>query len=76
MTQKQKNSDVRISGYDPIIHYIYYGYKEGRNPDPTFDGDYYLGTHRDVKTSNLNPLVHYSLYGLKEERITHNEVND
>ena len=54
----KNNSDVRISGIDPIIHYIYHGYKEGRKPDPTFDGDYYLEIHYDVKTSNINPLVH------------------
>ena len=72
----KNNSDVRISGKDPIIHFIYHGYNEGRKPDPTFDGDYYLKTHSDVKTSNLNPLVHYSLYGINEERITHNEAND
>ena len=72
----KNNSDVRISGKDPIIHYIYHGYKEGRKPNPTFDGDYYLKIHSDVKTSNLNPLVHYSIYGLNEERITHNQVND
>jgi hypothetical protein len=64
----KNNSDVRASGMDPILHYIYHGYKEGRKPDPMFDGDYYLEIHRDVKSSNLNPLVHYSLYGLNEER--------
>ena len=72
----KNNSDVRESGMDPILHYIYHGYKEGRNPDPLFDGEYYLETHSDVKSSNLNPLVHYSLYGLNEERKAHNQVND
>ena len=63
------NSDVRLSGMDPLLHYIYYGFKEGRNPNPDFDGNYYLETYSDVKNSNLNPLIHYSLYGKYEGRL-------
>ena len=64
------NKNVRLSGMDPILHYIYHGYKEGRNPNPTFDNDYYLKMNKDVKSSNLNPLVHFALYGMKEGRKT------
>lgn len=64
-----KNSDdVRLSGVDPIIHYLYHGYKEGRNPSSKFDGNYYLNHCSDVENSDLNPLVHYCLYGMKEGR--------
>ena len=62
------NPDVKLTGQDPIIHYIYHGFNEGRKPNPTFDGEYYLETHSDVKNSNLNPLVHYGLYGINEKR--------
>lgn len=62
----KNNPDVRLSGDDPIMHYIYYGYKEGRNPSPDFDGDYYQKNYSDL--SGLNPLVHYCLYGIKEDR--------
>ena len=62
------NPDVKLTGEDPIIHYIYHGFNEGRKPNPTFDGEYYLETHSDVKNSNLNPLVHYGLYGINEKR--------
>ena len=64
-----KNPDVKLTGQDPIIHYIYYGSNEGRKPNPEFDGKNYLESHKDVKKSNINPLVHYSLYGMKEKRI-------
>jgi GT2 family glycosyltransferase/glycosyltransferase involved in cell wall biosynthesis len=64
------NPDVRFSGKDPILHYMYQGYKEGRNPSSKFNGNYYLEKYPDVKFSNLNPLVHYSLYGIKEGRKT------
>ncbi|MDO8870920.1 MAG: glycosyltransferase [Methanobacteriaceae archaeon] len=66
------NPDVRLSGIDPILNYIYHGFKEGRKPSPQFDGDYYLRKYSDVKNSRLNPLVHYSLYGLNERRETIN----
>jgi hypothetical protein len=66
----QNNPDVRSSGDDPIMQYIYYGYKEGRKPNPNFDGYYYLKENTDLKNLNINPLVHYSLYGIKEGRKT------
>jgi hypothetical protein len=60
--------DVQASGMDPIIHYMYHGYLEGRKPNPEFNVDYYMRKYGDVKNSNLNPLVHYSLYGINEGR--------
>jgi glycosyltransferase involved in cell wall biosynthesis/predicted nucleic acid-binding Zn-ribbon protein len=66
----KNNLGVRSSGMDPILHYMYHGFKEGKKPNPTFNGDYYLKKYKDVKKSNLNPLVHYSLYGIEEGRKT------
>lgn len=70
------NGDIKESGIDPLIHYIYYGFKEGRNPNSEFDGDYYLKKYEDVQKSNLNPLVHYSLYGIYEGRKTQKSQED
>jgi GT2 family glycosyltransferase len=64
--------DIIPSGKDPLLHYILFGYKEGRKPNPTFDGNYYLLKYKDVK--NINPLVHYALYGKKEGRNTKKKV--
>lgn len=64
-------SDVKLTGKDPIIHYIYHGFNEGRNPCPEFDAKYYFETHPDVQKSKLNPLVHYALYGINENRKTY-----
>ena len=64
--------DIRASGKDPILHYILYGYKEGRKPSSSFDGDYYLKKYKDIK--NQNPLVHYALFGKKEGRNTNKKV--
>lgn len=71
----KNNNDVRLSGIDPLLHYMYYGFKEGRKPNQRFDGDYYLKRYGDVRKSNLNPLVHYSLYGINEERDCSDSLN-
>ena len=60
--------DVQVSGADPIMHYLYHGASEGRNPSPNFDSNSYLKSNNDVKRSKLNPLVHYALYGIHEAR--------
>jgi glycosyltransferase involved in cell wall biosynthesis len=64
----QNYRDVRNLGMDLILHYMYYGSKEGYKPSPSFDGDRYLKAYTDVKHSKLNPLVHYILYGKPEGR--------
>jgi GT2 family glycosyltransferase len=60
--------DVRLGDIDPIIHYIKYGAREGRNPNPYFDTTFYLNRYEDVAKSKINPLLHYILYGAKEGR--------
>jgi GT2 family glycosyltransferase/glycosyltransferase involved in cell wall biosynthesis len=65
-----RNKDVKFSGKDPILHYLYNGSKEGRNPSSHFNGKYYLQRYSDVKASKLNPLIHYALYGHNEGRKT------
>ena len=69
----KNNEDIRLSGKDPIMHYILHGFEEDRKPNPTFNAKYYLNAYSDVKNSKLNPLVHYSLYGIKEGRRTDHE---
>lgn len=62
------NNDVRSFKLDPLIHYLYFGGFEGRNPSKHFDGFEYLQSNKDVKESKINPLVHYVLYGKSEGR--------
>ena len=52
------------------MHYILYGSKEGRWPNPEFDSGYYLLANPDVKKARLNPLLHYIKYGQYEGRKT------
>ena len=62
------NPDVRDADIDPLLHFIDYGWKEGRNPSQKFNTRYYLETNLDVKQSGINPLVHYLWHGQKQGR--------
>jgi len=68
--------NVLISGINPLIHYMYYGYIENKFPSTDFDGEYYLNKYRDVKSSGMNPLVHYSLYGVNEGKKMNKEIQN
>ncbi|MCL2687120.1 MAG: glycosyltransferase [Methanobrevibacter sp.] len=58
---------------DSLDHYIYHGYKEGKQPSKKFNGNYYLKKYSNVKKANQNPLVHYVLYGRKEGKFSNKE---
>ena len=55
-----KYPKVKNSGMDPLLHYIFFGFREGKKPNKDFDGVFYK-YHYDVE---VNPLVHYALYGI------------
>lgn len=65
--------DIKDSDMDPLIHYIFHGYKEGRIPSAEFNGNYYLKEYKDVAESGLNPLIHYTLFGKRELRVCNNK---
>ncbi|QOP42673.1 glycosyltransferase [Sulfurimonas sediminis] len=56
--------DVKTTNLTPIEHYKMRGYKEGRNPNPFFDTNWYKSQYPEVE--NENPLVHYITKGWKE----------
>ena len=60
--------DVAKAGMNPIVHYMWYGYRENKKPMEDFDGVYYSHKYPDALESKLNPLSHYALYGLNENR--------
>jgi LmbE family N-acetylglucosaminyl deacetylase/glycosyltransferase involved in cell wall biosynthesis len=63
------NADVKETGMNPIHHYHYYGWKEGRNPSHLFDTVFYLSTYKDVKQAGIDPLLHFINIGEKEGRL-------
>lgn len=60
--------DVRDSGGDPARHYLESGWREGRDPGPTFCTTAYLKANSDVVALGVNPLVHYLEHGQAEGR--------
>ncbi|MDR0911655.1 MAG: glycosyltransferase [Methanobrevibacter sp.] len=58
--------NLKNTPMNPIIHYLYYGYKENKNPSKKFNTKYYQNKYKKVKKSGINPLVHYLLWGKKE----------
>lgn len=60
--------DVRQVGIAPVVHYLRYGWWEGRNPNPDFDTQAYLAQNPDVKMAAINPLLHYAQHGKSEGR--------
>jgi CDP-glycerol glycerophosphotransferase (TagB/SpsB family) len=66
----KKNPNIKKFKINPLLHYMFFGYKENKNPNPKFNGEYYLNKYHDVHASSLNPLVHYVLFGQYENRKT------
>lgn len=62
------NPDVRRADVNPLMHFVKFGWKEGRNPCEYFDVDYYLQTYADVRNAGVNPLIHYLKFGGTEGR--------
>jgi 2-polyprenyl-3-methyl-5-hydroxy-6-metoxy-1,4-benzoquinol methylase len=53
------NEDVKAAGVDPIVHYVNYGWREGRDPSGIFSTNEYLAKYPEVSAKNICPLVHF-----------------
>ena len=60
--------DVAAAGVDLVEHYFVYGWREGRRPHPSFDGQWYSRHYADTVQSDENPLVHHLTRGRFEGR--------
>jgi len=56
------NPDVRNANINPLIHFINFGWIEGRDPSKDFNTKYYLSTNPELIKSGINPLIHYIRY--------------
>lgn len=64
----ENNRDVLESNVNPLLHFVAFGYKEGRNPCPSFDTVTHAIQYGIPSYSNINPFVHYiSLLNSKGE---------
>ena len=59
----QRYPDVAASGMDAAMHYMNYGWREGRNPGPDFNTSIYLSNYPDVASSGMCPLIHFERIG-------------
>ncbi|MCD2316597.1 glycosyltransferase [Sphingomonas sp. IC-11] len=55
---------------DLLEHYLQSGWRQGLNPSPSFETEYYLGANPDVAESGINPLLHFVRHGRAEGRRT------
>ena len=62
----KENPDVAKAKVNPILHYLKFGWKEGRNPSPLFNTSDYISFRPDIVKADICPLVHYELFGKKE----------
>lgn len=57
------NADVDVRGYDPALHFLRFGAREGRSPSARFDVSAYLSDNPMVSASSLNPIVDWLTFG-------------
>lgn len=62
------NPDVAEAKVDPLLHFLCYGWKEGRDPNSSFSVSYYLEANPDVRDAGVNPFWHYITAGKAEGR--------
>lgn len=65
---RQQSLGAKLSP-DPVLHYLFLGWKQGLNPSPSFDTRFYVERYRDVRESKANPLKHYMIHGRDEGRL-------
>lgn len=65
------NMDIETP--DPALHYLLQGWRDGREPGPSFSGNAYLRANPDVLAARCNPLLHYINHGKAEGRLCFSE---
>ncbi|AXV16481.1 hypothetical protein CYG48_12755 [Neorhizobium sp. SOG26] len=70
----EKYRDVAMLGMDPVEHYLWLGWKLGRDPSLKFSTAQYLLTNPDVGRSAMNPLLHFLRHGKNEGRTAGEET--
>jgi len=69
-----QNPDVAAAGVDPLEHFIFAGWREGRDPNTTFSVRDYLELNPDVAASGLHPFLHYIRQGGAEGRVAKRDL--
>ncbi|MCL2115849.1 MAG: glycosyltransferase [Methanobrevibacter sp.] len=64
----EKNLDVAKSAFDPLLHYLLYGFYERRTPNYNLNSEYHLMKFRNTGKSDLNSLIKYILDTQKDKK--------
>lgn len=64
------NPEIRKADIDPLMHFVKYGWREGKNPSKNFDIQQYLKSNPEYLKINMNPLVHFINTGSGIGKIT------
>lgn len=59
----EQYQDVAEAKVNPLIHFVDFGWKEGRNPCIAFDTSYYTRQYGKYVPGNMNPFLHYLTQG-------------
>jgi hypothetical protein len=57
-----------LGNTDPYEHFMCRGWRDGWNPNTSFDTRYYLEANPDVAVAGINPLTHFATTGAAEGR--------
>lgn len=63
-----KYADISASQIDPVWHYLDHGWRENRDPNPSFSTKFYIENNPDIVAAGLNPYFHYLSFGKREGR--------
>lgn len=66
-------ADVAMAGVDPVRHWTLTGFKEGRDPSPTFSTRYYNQSRRLSADAHVNPIIHLTVSGEPKSNLSGNE---
>jgi len=58
--------DIEAAGADPLLHYCFDGWGEGRQPNFYFNPEWYCTNYPDLHTPGRNPLCDYVICGEKQ----------
>jgi serralysin len=54
---------------NPLLHYVEYGWREGRDPSSLFSTGGYRAANPDVASAGIDPLNHFLVWGIHEGRL-------
>ncbi len=71
-----QNPDVEQAGIDPLVHFVLWGWREGRDPNPDFSTSFYLLDNPEVSEADVNPFFHYVTVGAAEGKSARPPMQD